>query len=55
MCIRITRELKMVYEQQIEIGLSIKIGFPVFVKILTLMGYLNARPVEATRLEDSND
>lgn len=42
MCIRITRELKTVYEQQVRLGLSDKIGFPVFVKILTLLGYLNS-------------
>lgn len=41
----------MVYEQQIKIGLSVKIGFPVFVKVLTLMGYLNSRAVEATKTE----
>jgi hypothetical protein len=42
MCIRITRELKTVFEQQVRIGLWEKIGFPVFVKIMTLLGYLNS-------------
>jgi hypothetical protein len=42
MCIRITRELKAVYEQSVRIGLNEKIGFPVFVKMLTLLGYVNS-------------
>ena len=42
MCIRITRELKMIYEQEMKILLSVKIAFPVFVKILTIMGYINS-------------
>jgi|694.fasta_scaffold96035_2 hypothetical protein len=42
MCIRITRELKMIYEQEIKIPLTVKIAFPVFVKILTIMGYINS-------------
>lgn len=42
LCIRITRELKEVYEYVINISLTDKIGFPLFVKILALLGYLNS-------------
>jgi hypothetical protein len=47
MCIRITRELKQIYEQEIKIELGVHIGFPIFVKILTIMGYLN-NPLNTT-------
>jgi hypothetical protein len=42
MCIRITRELKHVYEYEMRISLETKISFPIFVKILALLGYLNS-------------
>ena len=32
----------MIYEQEMKILLSVKIAFPVFVKILTIMGYINS-------------
>lgn len=45
MCIRITRELKQIYEKEIKIELNMKIGFTIFVKILTIMGYLSSNKV----------
>ena len=32
----------MIYEQEVKIELSVKIGFPIFVKVLTIMGYINS-------------
>ena len=42
LCIRITKELKTSYESDVKIDLSKKIAYPVFIKILALLGYLNS-------------
>lgn len=41
MCIRITKELKSVYENVAKIELSRCIDFEMFLEILSIMGYLN--------------
>ena len=43
MCIRITKELKDVYEGNLKIDLASKIQYPLFVKILTILGYLDSK------------
>lgn len=41
MCIRITKELKHVYENVMHIDLSQKIFYPTFCAILQTLGYLD--------------
>ena len=41
MCIRITKELKQVYETEMHIDLSRKIPYQIFGSMLTKLGYLN--------------
>ena len=41
MCIRITKELKHVYENDMRIDLGRKIFYPTFCEILTKLGYLD--------------
>lgn len=45
MCMRITKELKDVYENVMHINLSKKISFQVFTDILTILGYIDKRPL----------
>ena len=40
MCIRITKELKQVYENEMKIDLSKKIAFEIFGTTLIKLGYL---------------
>ena len=42
LCIRITKELKTTYEMDVRIDLGKKIAFPIFVRVLSLLGYLNS-------------
>lgn len=51
LCIRITKELKTSYETDVKIDLGKKIAYPVFVKILSLLGYLNQYRNEEGRIE----
>ena len=51
LCIRITKELKTSYESDVRIDLSKKIAYPVFIKILALLGYLNSYKLENGELE----
>ena len=51
MCIRITKELKTTYESDVKIDLGKKIAYPVFVKILSLLGYLNSYKNEMGQIE----
>ena len=48
MCIRITKELKHVYENDMRMDLSQKIFYPTFCEILTSLGYLN-RSMQVSR------
>ena len=43
MCIRITKELKSVYENEMRIDLSRKITYPIFCSILGILGYLDKK------------
>ena len=40
MCIKITKDLKQVYENEMQIDLGKKIFYPTFCMILTHLGYL---------------
>ena len=51
LCIRITKELKTSYETDVKIDLGKKIAYPVFVKILSLLGYLNSFKNEEGQIE----
>ena len=50
MCIRITKELKQVYEGEMSIDLSQKITYATFVLILAKLGYLNLEQQSAEAL-----
>ena len=51
LCIRITKELKTTYESDVKIDLGKKIAYPVFVKILSLLGYLNSYKDDMGQIE----
>lgn len=53
MCVRITKELKQIYDVDLRIDLGQKITFPTFVEILARLGYLDrdANSMGATSLE----
>ena len=43
MCIRITKELKAAYENEMRIDLSRKITYPIFCTVLGILGYLDRK------------
>ena len=48
MCIRITKELKDVYEKVMKINLGYKVQYPTFVSILVALGYIDRQPNSMT-------
>lgn len=46
MCQRITKELKDVYENVMNINLARKIDYQIFVSILVHLGYLDYKPFD---------
>jgi len=51
MCIRITKELKHVYESVLSIDLSKKIQYSLFLQMLTVLGYLDKKPLPGAQEE----
>lgn len=49
MCIRITKELKEVYENVMNIDLGKKIPYSIFTDILAHLGYIDKRPNEGAK------
>ena len=57
MCIKITKDLKQVYENEMQIDLGKKIFYPTFCMILTHLGYLehNKNQSESRQFRGSGD
>jgi len=51
MCIRITKDLKLVYENVMDIDLSQKIFYPTFCTILQILGYIEKSKDVSTKLQ----